>query len=99
MRIPMYGSIGYYRGKRYRITKNSDNFLTVNAALLAQKGRVGRVYYGNSKNTITVYGAIATNTRYGFAYTDVQATTLAICIMITIFCIFRRHIFRQGRSI
>ncbi|MFZ6036003.1 MAG: pilus assembly PilX N-terminal domain-containing protein [Patescibacteria group bacterium] len=62
--------------------------LRVDAALIAQKGMVGRPYYGyqtatdyvdqtgaacgniNSKrNTITSYGAIATNQRYGFAWT------------------------------
>jgi hypothetical protein len=52
------------------ITKNSNNILTINAALLAQNGKVGRTNYGNTKSTITVYGAIATNKRYGFAYTN-----------------------------
>jgi hypothetical protein len=49
---------------------------------LAQTGRVGREFYtGGScgcgshscedhKNTITVYGAIASNQRYGFAWID-----------------------------
>jgi hypothetical protein len=49
----------------------SDDILEVDAALLAQRGRVGRNYYsGNHRNTITVYGSIATKQRYGFAYTD-----------------------------
>ncbi len=52
----------------------SENYLQIDAALLAQKGRVGRDYYGfssyRSRNTITVYGSIATNHRYGFAWTD-----------------------------
>jgi hypothetical protein len=52
------------------ITKNSNNILRIDGALLAQNGRVGRDYYGNTKEAITVYGAIATNQRYGFAYTD-----------------------------
>ncbi|MBM3256372.1 MAG: hypothetical protein FJZ04_02800, partial [Candidatus Moranbacteria bacterium] len=53
----------------------SDNNLEVDAALVAQIGRVGRDYYSWSnsstyyiRNTITVYGAIATNRRYGFAW-------------------------------
>jgi hypothetical protein len=49
----------------------SDDVLEVDAALLAQRGRVGRNYYaGNHRNTITVYGSIATKQRYGFAWTD-----------------------------
>lgn len=52
----------------------SENNLQIDAALLAQKGRVGRDDYNTTINrwrdTITVYGSIATNHRYGFAYTD-----------------------------
>jgi hypothetical protein len=52
------------------IIENSENDLRIDGALLAQNGRVGRENYGNVKDTITVYGAIATNQRYGFAYTN-----------------------------
>lgn len=53
----------------------SDDNLEVDAALLAQKGRVGRDYYSSPaqyvyRNSITVYGSIVTKQRYGFAYTD-----------------------------
>ena len=55
----------------------SANDLEIDAALLAQKGRVGRDYYTESQSAafykrdrITVYGSIATNERYGFAWTD-----------------------------
>jgi hypothetical protein len=56
----------------------SDNNLEVDAALLAQKGRVGRNYYSwpttpvdyVHRNSITVYGSIVTKQRYGFAWTD-----------------------------
>jgi hypothetical protein len=54
----------------------SDTDLRIDAALVAQNGRVGRYYYENDcgsnqdKNQITLYGMIATNQRYGFAYTD-----------------------------
>ena len=56
----------------------SDNNLEVDAALLAQKGRVGRNYYSSPlspvdyvhRQQITVYGSIVTKQRYGFAYTD-----------------------------
>ncbi len=54
----------------------SESDLRIDAALLAQQGRVGREHYTSkgyspdSKSVITVYGAIATNLRYGFAWTD-----------------------------
>jgi len=58
----------------------SDTNLRIDAAMVAQNGRVGRFYYpgpGNStcapyhsRSSITLYGMIATNLRYGFAYTD-----------------------------
>jgi hypothetical protein len=54
------------------IIRDSDTNLRIDAALLAQQGRVGRADYGSSdhKNVITIYGAIATNERYGFAWTN-----------------------------
>jgi hypothetical protein len=58
----------------------SEDALRVDAALVAQNGRAGRFYYGSNcransinyytRNSITLYGMIATNERYGFAYTD-----------------------------
>lgn len=58
----------------------SEDDLRVDAALVAQNGRVGRYYYESdcrtggvnyyTRNSITLYGMIATNSRYGFAYTD-----------------------------
>lgn len=61
----------------------SDDDLRIDAALVAQNGRVGRYYYGDSnssaggncgsnanKTQLTSYGMIASNKRYGFAYTD-----------------------------
>jgi len=54
----------------------SDDVLDIDAALIAQSGRVGRDYYTSSdsptyyrRDTINVNGAIATNRRYGFAWT------------------------------
>ena len=67
--------IGFYSADTFRI----------DAAIIAQKGRVGRPYYGvvNSstwspagcnayvhRDTVTIWGSLATNHRYGFAYTD-----------------------------
>ncbi len=59
----------------------SDDDLEIDAALISQNGRVGRYYYrpasgGNrcrpydERQAITLWGMIATNLRYGFAYTD-----------------------------
>lgn len=47
------------------VIKNSNATLRIDGALLAQEGRVGRSNYGNSKDKITIFGAIATNGRYG----------------------------------
>lgn len=62
----------------------SDNNLEIDAALIAQNGRIGRHYYtaptngpgtnncGTNvyRNSILLYGMLGTNQRYGFAYTD-----------------------------
>ena len=61
--------IGVVAENNVEITKNSANMLTIDGALLAVNGRVGREQYNMNKSTISVYGAIATNNRYGFAYT------------------------------
>lgn len=60
----------------------SEDDLRIDAALIAQNGRVGRYYYRppgggflrcspyHVRQTITLWGMIATSIRYGFAYTD-----------------------------
>jgi hypothetical protein len=64
----------------------SADYLSIDAAMIAKNGRIGRYYYrpptgngtGNnagcspyhSRHEINVYGMIGTNERYGFAYTD-----------------------------
>jgi hypothetical protein len=58
----------------------SADTLRIDAALVAQNGRAGRYYYEgpgsntcqpyHARSTLTLYGIIATNQRYGFAYTD-----------------------------
>ena len=74
-----YSSEGAFSG-------SADNQeLRIDAAMIAQTGRIGRNYYNNpnppywwytncgasyTRNNITVYGSIATNQRYGFAFTD-----------------------------
>ncbi|MFA6253965.1 MAG: hypothetical protein WC640_01740 [Candidatus Paceibacterota bacterium] len=58
------------------IGMDSQNFLEIDAALVAKNGRVGRYYYTSDcqpydqRDTIRLYGMIATNERYGFAYTN-----------------------------
>ncbi len=56
--------------------------IRIDAAVMAQNGRVGRYYYRppgggsqrcspyHTRNSITSFGMIGTNQRYGFAYTD-----------------------------
>lgn len=62
--------LGLIGKKDVEVIKNSLNNLNISGALLAQDGRVGRIHYGDHKNSITVNGSIATKMRYGFAYTD-----------------------------
>ncbi len=54
------------------VIKNSQNILVLDGAFLAQGGRVGRANYGSSdhKSSITMNGSMATNLRYGFAWTS-----------------------------
>jgi hypothetical protein len=68
----------------------SDTDLRIDAALMAQNGRVGRYYYQgptgsrcspyHARTTITSYGMIASNQRYGFAYTDNTGYTNRVII-------------------
>ncbi len=68
--------IGIVAQNNIEIGWASENDLRIDAALLAQQGRVGREHYvskgysPDDKSVITIYGAIATNLRYGFAWTD-----------------------------
>lgn len=66
----MIGLIGQNDVEVYR---QSNNVLRIDAALIAQLGRVGRANYTGGfamRDTITIYGAIASNQRYGFAWAD-----------------------------
>lgn len=55
---------------------DSDNNLTIDAALIAQNGRIGRDYYSAScgsndvRNSLTTFGILATNQQSGVAYSD-----------------------------
>ncbi len=62
----------------------SDNNLQIDGALIAQNGRIGRHYYDPAtngggtnrcgvnvyRNSISLFGMLATNSRYGFAFTN-----------------------------
>lgn len=54
----------------------SQDNLRIDAALIANSGRIGRYYYesdcapNNVRSTITLYGMIGSFLRYGFAYVD-----------------------------
>ncbi|MDO8511815.1 MAG: hypothetical protein Q7S57_00945 [bacterium] len=70
-----YDVIGLIAQRNINIGLGSANDLRVDAALIAQYGRVGRYYYNRSycgsnslRNSITLYGMIASNTRYGFSW-------------------------------
>lgn len=66
----MIGLIGQEDVEVYRA---SNDVLRIDASLIAQLGRVGRSNYTGAtaiRDTITVYGAIASNQRYGFAWAD-----------------------------
>lgn len=72
--------LGIISQNNVEVIQNSEDDLRIDAALLAQNGRVGRKHYTpifcfwesckDIKDIITIYGAIATKQRYGFAYTD-----------------------------
>lgn len=55
---------------------SSEDNIRIDAAMIAQNGRVGRNYYSDKcgsnykRDTLTLYGMIGTHDRYGFAYTD-----------------------------
>lgn len=69
-------SIGLIAQNHVNVGLGSADTLRVDAAVVAQNGRVGRYHYavqcgtGYTRNSITLYGMIATNQRYGWAYTD-----------------------------
>lgn len=62
--------IGVIAQNDVEIIRDAETDLRIDAALLAQQGRIGMLHYPITKSVITVYGALATNERYGFAWTD-----------------------------
>jgi hypothetical protein len=67
----MIGLVGQNDVEVYR---QSNNILRIDAALIAQSGRVGRSNYTGPyaiRDTITIFGSIVSNQRYGFAWADI----------------------------
>lgn len=72
--------IGLIAQQNFLVGLVSDTDLRIDAAVIAQNGFTGRYYYrgpsgsncspNHARNSITLQGMIATNVRYGFAYTD-----------------------------
>ena len=69
--------IGLIAQQNFLVGLVSSTNLRVDAAVIAQNGFTGRFYYktpdcapNHTKTSITLQGMIATNARYGFAYTD-----------------------------
>lgn len=81
-------AIGLIAQEHINVGMFSDDDLDIDAAMIAQKGRVGRFYYRgpwgsktgcspyDTRASVDVYGMVATNERYGFAYTDSTGYTI-----------------------
>jgi len=69
-------SLGFIGQGGIMVGMISDTDLRIDGALIAQNKLVGRFYYGGGscshkyKNSLTLFGMIASYDRYGFAYTD-----------------------------
>ena len=62
-------ALGLLSQKNILVTYLSPNNLEIDAALIAQNGAVERYYYqSNTKNSITVYGAIASNETWTWSW-------------------------------
>ncbi len=70
-------SLGLIADDNVSVGLYSEDDLRVDAALVARNGRIGRNYFSSGcdstyykRDVITVYGALSTKNRYGFAWTD-----------------------------
>lgn len=69
-------ALGLIAQKNIQVGLKSQNNLRIDGALIAKNGWIRRIYYNSYcgseyiRNSITLNGMIATNQRYGFAYTD-----------------------------
>lgn len=70
-------ALGLFAQGNVHVGLYSADDLRLDGGLVAQNGRVGRYYYAASscgaeasRRSLTLYGMIVSNGRYGFAYTD-----------------------------
>jgi len=69
-------SVGLIAQNNINAGLKSEDDLRIDAALVAKNGRAGRYYYSSTCGTeyqravLTLWGMIASNLRYGFAYTN-----------------------------
>lgn len=78
-------AIGFIAQKNFNLGFTSEDDLRIDGAMVAKNGRAGRYYYRpptsqgqggqdcqqyNTRSVLTTYGMLASNQRYGFAYTD-----------------------------
>ncbi len=68
-------AIGLIAQNDINVGQYSENDLRIDAALIAKEGRIGREYYSSSctdykRDTIAIYGSMATRKRYGFRWTS-----------------------------
>jgi len=64
-------SLGLIGQQDVIVTYNSPNNLEIDAALIAQNGAAQRWYYnGNTKNSITIYGSIASNGTWTWSWNE-----------------------------
>ncbi|MBI5138458.1 MAG: hypothetical protein HZA95_01505 [Candidatus Vogelbacteria bacterium] len=74
-------SIGLIGQENINVGLVSADTLRIDAALIAKNGRAGRYYYRppegqnrcapyHARSSLTLYGMLASNARYGFSYTD-----------------------------
>ncbi len=64
--------LGVIAQNNVEVMEKSQDVLTLDGAFIAKDGRVGRANYGSSdhRSSITLNGSMATNLRYGFAWTN-----------------------------
>lgn len=72
-------ALGLIAEKDINVGLFSEDDLIIDAALIAQNGKVGRKYYSSacgttySRAVITLYGMLASNSRYGFSWTGINS--------------------------
>ncbi|PIR88662.1 MAG: hypothetical protein COU09_01050 [Candidatus Harrisonbacteria bacterium CG10_big_fil_rev_8_21_14_0_10_44_23] len=69
-------SLALIAQENFNVGLKSEDDLRIDGAIIAQNGRIGRFYNSSRcgdeyiRDTITLFGMLASNERYGFAYTD-----------------------------